>query len=134
MTRHIRPTHLLATLAAVLLLVSPGCGTDHAFDRGIRNPAAPGLPAGVSFSANVKPALTVCVSCHGGGAGGWTYDGGGNAYQQVTEVIDIDNPASSLLLTKPSGAVSHGGGTHYPVGSETYNNILTWIEEGALDN
>jgi hypothetical protein len=41
-------------------------------------------------------------------------------------------PERSLLLTKGSGQVAHGGGKRLPVDGEAYATILRWIEQGAL--
>lgn len=134
MKRLISRSYPLVLFLAMISLGSWGCGTDHLFDRGILGPVTPPLVGDVSFAQDVVPALSTCISCHGGGAGGWTYDGGGNAHDQVMEIVDLASPSASLLLTKPSGVLSHAGGTHYAVGSEAYNQILAWIEAGAADN
>jgi hypothetical protein len=39
-------------------------------------------------------------------------------------------PESSLLLTKPSGRVLHGGGRRLEVGSPDYDLLRAWIEQG----
>jgi hypothetical protein len=40
-------------------------------------------------------------------------------------------PERSLLLTKPTGQVPHGGGKRFDVGSETYQVLLRWLTQGA---
>ena len=92
--------------------------------------------------------------CHGGvkGRGGfklsfnglhphedykWIVEGGG--YQVLSaEALDPKNPRvnlkepeKSLLLLKPTLAVSHGGGLRFPVGSPEYHTILNWVRSGA---
>ncbi len=125
-----------ATLIACLLLFT-GCGTFHPLERGGEAdglPTAPGLSEDVSFASNVKPILSQCAVCHGSGAGGWTYGGGATAYVEARTVVDPGDPAASLLLAKASGAVSHGGGAPLPSTGTKYATVLTWIEDGALDN
>lgn len=45
--------------------------------------------------------------------------------------IDMKSPAKSLLLTKPSGGTSHGGGVRFKPDSPEYRLILAWITAGA---
>ncbi len=40
-------------------------------------------------------------------------------------------PEQSLLLTKASGALPHGGGLRLPPDSEGYHVLLTWVRQGA---
>lgn len=94
------------------------------------------------------------AACHGGvkGRGGlklsanslfpkddyeWIVKGG--VYQVLTSEIkgeriprvDKTNPAKSLLLTKPTMAVAHGGGKRLGTDSADYNAILEWIRNGT---
>jgi Protein of unknown function (DUF1553)/Protein of unknown function (DUF1549) len=94
------------------------------------------------------------AACHGGvkGRGGlklsanalypkddydWITKGG--AYQVLTaEVkgertprVDLGNPEKSLLLTKPTMIVPHGGGKRLEQDSEDYKTILAWVKSGA---
>lgn len=129
------PKLLALSLLCMILLL--GCGTDHAFERGERSPqgpVAPDMGNEVSFSLVVQPELADCVGCHASGAGGWTYVGGTSAHSEIFEVLDLSDPPASLLLRTASGQVSHVGGIHFPVGSDTYQAILNWIESGAPDN
>ena len=48
-----------------------------------------------------------------------------------TPRIDLESPASSLLLRKATMEMSHGGGPRFEKGSDDYRTILAWIEEGA---
>ncbi|MBI1787792.1 MAG: DUF1553 domain-containing protein [Acidobacteria bacterium] len=111
-----------------------------------------------SFARDIGAILTKrgCNSagCHGGvkGRGGlklsanalypkddyeWITQGGG--YQVLTtEVkgeriprVDLQNPASSLLLTKPTMITPHGGGKRFDAGSGDYQAILAWVRSGA---
>lgn len=67
----------------------------------------------------------------------WITKGGG--YQVLTDApvgprlprIDLNDPAKSLLLMKPSMAVAHGGGLRLPKDSADYQKILDWIRSGA---
>lgn len=121
-------------LLGFALLVVSGCGTEHLFERGTRNPMGPTNDGPPSFAQDVLPALSSCISCHGSGTGNWVYDGGADAYNQVLEQVDSESPAASGVLVKGSGGDSHGGGSHFSVGSANYNAILAWIEDGAGDN
>ena len=122
----------------ILTLALVGCGTENPFDRGEDfddgTVEAPGAAESVSFATDVKPALSKCSSCHAGGTGGWTYDGGANAFGQVLSVVDLDDPENSTLLVKGSGGNGHGGGKVFSVSSEDYKALLAWIEDGGLDS
>ncbi len=94
------------------------------------------------------------AACHGGvkGRGGFKLSAGalhpgddhewivkGGAYQVLTaEVkgerqprIDLAHPEQSLILRKATGAVPHGGGKRFAVGSPEYQSILAWVKKGA---
>ncbi len=45
--------------------------------------------------------------------------------------VDRDNPEKSLILTKPTMTVDHGGGQLFDAGSVDYLTILEWIRNGA---
>ncbi len=118
-------------------IITSSCGTENPFSRGLRidddfSDLTPGVP--VSFSGNVVPLLSNCISCHGSGTGGWTYSGGAGAYTSVITIIDKGNPTNSSLLVNAIGESNHGGGTLYTRSSPDYATILLWIEQGALDN
>jgi hypothetical protein len=67
----------------------------------------------------------------------WIVKGGG--YQVLTAEalgprvprVDVHEPSKSLLLLKPSMAMSHGGGLKLPKDSDDYRTILKWAENGA---
>src|SRR5215470_7571466 len=94
------------------------------------------------------------IACHGSvkGRGGfklsalalnpsqdyeWITKGG--AYQVLTDApagarvprINLQDPAKSLLLLKPSMTVLHGGGLRLPKDSEDYRIILDWVRHGV---
>ena len=92
-------------------------------------------------------------SCHGGvkGQGGfklslnavyprddykWIVEGG--TYQVLTTEtgekiprINLKEPEKSLLLTKPTMAVPHGGGQPLRPNSADYETVLNWVRSGA---
>ena len=116
------------------------------------------VPRAFSFPRDIGGILTKrgCnqAACHGSvkGRGGfklsanalypkddheWIVKGG--VYQVLTtEVkgeriprVDVKNPEASLLLTKPTMAVPHGGGKRLEKDSEDYRAILAWVKNGA---
>jgi hypothetical protein len=117
-----------------------------------------GVKGAISFTRQISGILTKrgCngAACHGGvkGQGGlklsanalypsddyqWITKGG--VYQVLSaEVkgerlprIDLKNPEQSLLLTKPTMTVAHGGGRRFEASSDDYKTILSWIQAGA---
>ena len=116
------------------------------------------VPRAFSFPRDIGGILTKrgCnpAACHGRvkGRGGlklsanalypkddheWIVKGG--VYQVLTaEVkgkriprVDLKNPEASLLLTKPTMTVPHGGGKRLEKDSEDYRVILAWVKNGA---
>lgn len=99
-----------------------------------------------SFRNNVQPVLAKagCSSgaCHGAaaGQGGFRlslrgYDDEGD-WKSITRSalgrrIVLSDPARSLLLLKPTGAVPHKGGTKFEVGSLEYKILSEWIAAGT---
>lgn len=53
------------------------------------------------------------------------------ARQAIGRRIVASDPARSLLLTKPTGAIAHKGGVRFDVGSPEYRVIADWIATGA---
>jgi hypothetical protein len=45
--------------------------------------------------------------------------------------VNLDNPADSLILKKPTFQIPHGGGVRFEKGSLPYNAILEWLRAGA---
>jgi hypothetical protein len=81
-------------------------------------------------------------SCHGSPAGqnGFKlslsgYDAEAD-YQMIVKAhdgrrINLNDPEQSLLLTKPSFTIPHGGGQVLPTEGEEYHTILNWLRQGA---
>jgi hypothetical protein len=53
------------------------------------------------------------------------------ARQAIGRRIVTSDPARSLLLTKPTGAIAHKGGVRFDVGSPEYRVLADWIATGA---
>lgn len=102
--------------------------------------------APVRFGLDVMPVLTKggcnSGSCHGASRGQrgfrlsvFGFDPAGDYFRITREFvgrrIDLARPASSLLLTKPSEQVVHGGGQRFDSDSEMYTVLLKWLEQGA---
>lgn len=99
-----------------------------------------------TFRNHVLPVLSKsgCNSgaCHGAlaGKGGFKlslrgYDPASD-YHAITKQargrrVELADPGSSLLLTKPSGAVPHKGGIRFEVNSVDYKIISEWLSAGA---
>ena len=45
--------------------------------------------------------------------------------------VDLADPGRSLVLTKPTTAIAHGGGERFPVDSPEYRVLADWIAAGA---
>ncbi len=99
-----------------------------------------------SFTNDVIPLLTKagCNSgaCHGAlaGKGGLKlslrgYDPDADHFvltrQALGRRIDRQEPAKSLVLLKPTTAVTHGGGLRVEVDSDDYRLLADWIASGA---
>jgi hypothetical protein len=48
--------------------------------------------------------------------------------------INAENPAASILLTKPCGDVPHVGGVRFRKDSDSYRRLADWIREGAASD
>ena len=101
---------------------------------------------GVTFRHDVLPVLSKagCNSgaCHGAlaGKGGFRlslhgYDPTADYFNITRQArgrrIELAEPARSLLLTKPTGAVAHKGGVRFEPGSKEYETIAAWLQAGA---
>ncbi len=104
---------------------------------------APDVP---NFRNQVLPVLSKsgCNSgaCHGALAGKGGFKLSLRAYDPISDYhaitkqargrrVELADPGSSLLLTKPSGAVPHKGGLRFDVDSLDYKIIANWISAGA---
>ncbi len=107
--------------------------------RGVNRPAPP------SFAIDVMPVLTKngCNSgaCHGAGAGKGGFKLSLLGYDPNADYAVITRgsgarrvapaqPEASLLLRKPTFAVSHKGGQRFRVGSSEYRLLRDWIASG----
>jgi hypothetical protein len=100
----------------------------------------------VTFLRDVAPILnkTGCTSgpCHGAAKGknGFKLSLRGYDPQFDYEALLYDlsgrrfnraDPASSLMLSKPTQQVPHGGGMRFEIGSAYYKTIYNWIAQGV---
>ena len=103
-------------------------------------------PLPVNFSNEVVPILTK-YGCNGGGCHGKS--GGQNGfrlsllgYEPWNDYEYLMNegrgrrifpaaPRHSLLLTKSTGEIPHGGGARIDLGSHDYEFLVRWIEQGT---
>jgi len=115
-------------------LLSSAVSTAHAADRR------------ASFNNDVMPVLTKAGcnagACHAkaGGQKGfqlslWGFEPSDD-YAAIVSAnggrrIAPKNPDDALLLRKPSGDVSHGGGVRLPKNSAGYNLVREWLRQGA---
>src|SRR5207302_7617159 len=103
-------------------------------------------PFAWSFRNDVIPILTKigCNSgaCHGAlaGKGGLKlslrgYAPGDDHFVLTRQVrgrrVNLQEPAKSLMLLKPTLAIPHGGGQKIEVGAPEYNILAEWIASGA---
>jgi hypothetical protein len=103
-------------------------------------------PAPFSFTNDIIPLMTKvgCNSgaCHGAlaGKGGLKlslrgYDPDADHFvltrQALGRRIDRQEPSKSLMLLKPTTAVTHGGGLKIDVDSDDYRMLADWIASGA---
>ena len=99
-----------------------------------------------SFRNDIIPAITKlgCNSgrCHGSqyGKGGFKlsllgFDAASDYNAIVKDLkgrrVNLNDPAVSLVLRKPTLTIPHGGGLRFAVDSSTYNLLLSWIAAGV---
>ncbi|MDX1928230.1 MAG: DUF1549 and DUF1553 domain-containing protein [Pirellulaceae bacterium] len=100
----------------------------------------------LSFELDVQPILT-STGCNAGACHG--KQRGQNGFQLSLLGFDADfdfdqitqqgrgrrlfpaSPEKSLLLQKATAELPHGGGQRFAIGSEAYNVLLKWIQQGA---
>jgi len=119
-------------------------------------PTLPSYPAkDISFKKHVMPVLkNRCKSCHlpeqarpwveyptgtkyayGGGLDLSSYNKDLNSSLGIENIINIDNPDASDMLTAPMYGSRHGGGASWrSAESSDYQVIRQWISEGAKNN
>ena len=128
------------TIAIVLVLLLP-CAAAAADETA---PIPP--PDAVSFELDVMPILSK-ASCNGGGCHGALAGKGGfrlslfgydpaSDHLSITRDargrrVDLADPGTSLLLTKPTMAVAHKGGKRLDVDGEDYRLLAAWIAAGC---
>jgi hypothetical protein len=129
-----RSTRLLAILLAAGMVLA---------GRG----ATAGEPAGdVSFTNDIVPILSK-AGCNGGGCHGalagkagfrlslFGYDPASDHLAITRDAlgrrVDLAQPATSLLLIKPTMAVPHKGGKRLDVDSNDYRLLAAWIADGC---
>ena len=129
--------------AAALLLIALGaCGPGPSIPvDGGNEPDAGTVPDGgdggsaVSFSGEILPMLQMnCQSCHGPPTpvAGFSVEGEpATAYPEIRARVRVEDPPSSLLLTKMAG---DGHGRFFGPGDVEYDHTLSWIEAGAPNN
>ncbi|MCO6454111.1 MAG: DUF1553 domain-containing protein [Pirellulaceae bacterium] len=103
-------------------------------------------PGQVDFDTEVLPLLTSAgcnaAACHGafGGRGGFQLslfganpaaDHASIVFQYEGRRVNLADPASSLLLLKPSGFVDHAGDLRLPDDGDGYRLVTLWIQQGA---
>src|SRR5206468_2531645 len=103
----------------------------------------------VNFSPDILSILTT-KGCNGSGCHGspvgqngfklslFGYDGAAD-YQMIVKEqdgrrVNLQDPAKSLLLLKPTFVEPHGGGRLLSEDSDEYRLLLKWLEQGARQN
>lgn len=95
----------------------------------------------LSFVKDVVPIFTMagCAgsNCHGSvrGQNGFKLSLFGYEpefdYKAIGPRIDLAHPENSLILTKPTFQVAHGGGFRFALNSLEHRTLLEWITSGA---
>ena len=99
-----------------------------------------GTQTGIEFETDIVPIIAEhCISCHTAPINGGVappfdepvissvYE---TAYRQLSLRVNVQEPAKSLLLLKPTGQVNHGGGV--TLSGEDQDRLTAWIAQGAL--
>jgi len=97
----------------------------------------------VSYAAQVGPLLSLlgcnAGSCHGkaGGQHGFALSLFGadpnTDLRAIRDRVDPSDPATSLLVLKPTAQVPHGGGQKLAIDSADYQTLLRWIGQPEHD-
>jgi hypothetical protein len=103
-------------------------------------------PAHVQFANDVMPILAKAgcnsTACHGSPAGKAGFKLSLFGYEPALDYaaivtgtggrrVNLKDPRHSLILLKPTLAVSHGGGQRFKVDSPEYKTLLAWLTAGA---
>jgi hypothetical protein len=105
-----------------------------------------GSPLPINFPNEIAPIFTR-NGCNGGGCHGKSGGQNGfrlsllgfepwNDYDRILREgrgrrISLTAPESSLMITKATGEIPHGGGARIEVGSPDYQRLIRWIEMGT---
>jgi hypothetical protein len=134
-----KKTSIIAAIAFLVMLTISGC-FGNPFERGLPAEGGGEINREVSYSSEVYPILNAgCSSCHtaGGLAGSTrmvlTGDAGAD-HADLLPLVDVNDPAASLLLQKGTGEAPHGGAALLHEGTTDYNLIKAWILQGADNN
>lgn len=103
----------------------------------------------ISFKSDVMPVFMKANcntgSCHGAARGKdgfrlslFGFDPNGDYHRITREMagrrVNLALPEESLLIEKSVGKVPHTGGKRMEVGSEYYNTLLEWLQNGAVND
>ncbi len=109
-----------------MVIIGFSCSYEPLVNAPVETPTGP-----ISFASDIEPIFADqnCTSCHPSTA---QLDlTAGNAYASIMAGrVDIENPESSEIYAKASPDGSHPA--KYTNQQALY--VLTWINEGALDN
>ena len=132
------PVFALALLLGACQGEGPSSGTEQAPHRSGRPERVTveipqvlrGLPIGPP-DVHGDPTVAACTTCHDGVSAT-------NLTDYNIAVLDVfpGSPADSPLLVKPAGQTNHDPGLvpGWEIGSDIYNIVLIWIQQGALNN
>jgi hypothetical protein len=125
--------------------MKPLSRTNFCFLCMLLTPAAARAQAPVSFQSEVMAVLSRAGCnqgvCHGNlnGKGGFKlslrgqdadFDLAALTRDQLGRRVNPQNPASSLILMKPTGQVAHEGGVRFGIDSNEYRIFHNWIAQG----
>jgi len=102
--------------------------------QSVATPVEPVVPSTLTFTNDVYPILNAScstVGCHGDNTTNFVITTEAETYSNIGSYI-TPNGIESLLLTKASSSVSHGGGTILAASGSEYGTIRDWIDSGAV--